>query len=419
MLALGQQLVQRGHQVTLLGRERMAAQVEATQIEFVNLDEIESSQPDLALYRTSPIRRFLPSRIARMGSGPYAEATGLRAIALSIESYRHWAAFDLGRVPPVLDRLSVDALIASESSLGASTIAEQQKIPFVTISTGLPRHATGLLPPEFTLWPHQDAVWARSRNREIHRFRRLLDIPTLDMLNHVRSNFSLPPYKLLSDTRSPLAMLSQLPPGFEFPVPESEKPVDYLGPLVRSDSREDTPFPWHQLTGDPVIYASAGTLSFGREFFQSIGRACQGLPVQLIATRGGGDFPVLDDSFPENAIIVDYAPQIEILKRASLTITHGSVNTIVESLLHGVPLIAIPLVFDQPGAASRLARTGAGIAMSLKEAKTSRLRSAIQQILQDSEHRSAARRMQETCIAAGGTERGAEIIESKTLARAS
>ena len=33
------------------------------------------------------------------------------------------------------------------------------------------------------------------------------------------------------------------------------------------------------------------------------------------------------------------------------------------------------------------------------------------QILQDSQHRSAARRMQETCIAAGGTERGAEIID--------
>lgn len=414
MLAVGQQLMKRGHEVTVLGRERMQAQVDAAGIGFVNLDDTNPGQSSLGKHQTTILRRFLPSRIPRLGSGPYAEATGLRAIAITIESYRRWAAFDLDRVPGILAQAPVDALIASESSLGAHTLAEQEGLPFVTISTGLPRHETNTLPPEFTLWPHRTAAWARVRNQMIHGFRKLLDLPTLDLLNHARSRSSLCPHQTLSDTRSPLATLSQLPPGFDFPTPPNRQPLHYVGPLISQESREATPFPWDKLDGKPIIYASAGTLSYGKEFFRCIGRACKGMSVQLIATRGGGEFPILDASFPENTIVVDYAPQLEILERASLTITHGSANTMVESLVHGVPLIAIPLVFDQPGTAARLARTGAGISMSLKEAKTSRLRSSIKAILEDSAYTSAARKMRQSCIKAGGTERAADIIELAT-----
>ena len=415
MLALGQALIQRGHQLTLLGRERMEPAVRATGIDFINLDAARSKHPHLSRHRSSALRRFLPSRLPRLGSSPYADATGLRALAISIESYRRWAAFDLERAPGLLEEIQPDALIASESSLAARTLAEGQGLPFITVSTGLPRHETNTLPPEFTSWPYRDALWARKRNQAIDRFRRLLDLPTLDLLNAVRVPLSLPPHQNLSQTRSPLATLSQLPPGFDFPVPPGESPTHYVGPLVRPGSREASAFPWEKLNGDPILYASAGTLSSGREFFQAIARACEGMPVQLIMSRGGGRFPSAESVFPHNTLIVDYAPQLEILERASLTITHGSANTMVESLLHGVPLVAIPLVFDQPGTAARLARTGAGISMSLKKAGTPRLRAAIQTILEKPEHRKAAEELQKACLDAGGVEQAADIIERTTL----
>ena len=47
MLALGQALIQRGHQLTLLGRERMEPAVRATGIDFINLDAARSNHPHL------------------------------------------------------------------------------------------------------------------------------------------------------------------------------------------------------------------------------------------------------------------------------------------------------------------------------------------------------------------------------------
>jgi UDP:flavonoid glycosyltransferase YjiC (YdhE family) len=45
---------------------------------------------------------------------------------------------------------------------------------------------------------------------------------------------------------------------------------------------------------------------------------------------------------PSNTIIVSHAPQLELLKRTSVCITHAGLNTVLESLAQGVPQVAIP-----------------------------------------------------------------------------
>ena len=52
---------------------------------------------------------------------------------------------------------------------------------------------------------------------------------------------------------------------------------------------------------------------------------------------------------PNNAIIVKRAPELELLKQTSVCITHAGLNTVLESLAQGVPQVAIPVAFDQPG----------------------------------------------------------------------
>jgi zeaxanthin glucosyltransferase len=63
---------------------------------------------------------------------------------------------------------------------------------------------------------------------------------------------------------------------------------------------------------------------------------------------------------PSNVIVVDQAPQIELLKRATLCITHAGLNTALESLAYGVPMVAIPIGYDQFGVAARIAYHGVG-----------------------------------------------------------
>ena len=110
-------------------------------------------------------------------------------------------------------------------------------------------------------------------------------------------------------------------------------------------------------------------------------------------------------------LVVKFAPQVELLERASLCITHGGLNSTLESLAAGVPLIAIPINFDQFGVAARIRWTGTGEFVKQNELTAARLRASIQQVLSERRYSEAARRMRDSMAATNGAERAADIIE--------
>jgi hypothetical protein len=75
--------------------------------------------------------------------------------------------------------------------------------------------------------------------------------------------------------------------------------------------------------------------------------------------------------------LVSYAPQIEILKRSSLCITHAGLNTVLESLSSGVPMVALPITNDQPGVAARIADKKVGVVISPDQASPGNFVAAI------------------------------------------
>ena len=77
--------------------------------------------------------------------------------------------------------------------------------------------------------------------------------------------------------------------------------------------------------------------------FEMIAEACRELPVQLVISLGGSDDTDEYAHLPGNPITVGYAPQLELLQKASLCITHAGLNTALESIAHGVPMLAIPI----------------------------------------------------------------------------
>jgi hypothetical protein len=82
--------------------------------------------------------------------------------------------------------------------------------------------------------------------------------------------------------------------------------------------------------------------------------------VQLVIALGGGCAPDDLPFLPGDPLMLGFAPQLELLRRASLTITHAGMNTVLESLAEGVPMVAIPIANDQPGMGARLAWSGSG-----------------------------------------------------------
>jgi MGT family glycosyltransferase len=176
--------------------------------------------------------------------------------------------------------------------------------------------------------------------------------------------------------------------------------------------RPELPFPWERLTGQPLFYASLGTIQNRQlDRFVTLAEACRHLDAQLVISLGGGCAPEDLPPLPGSPLVVGRAPQLELLQRASLTISHGGLNTVLESLAAGVPLVAIPIANDQPGVAARLVWSGAGAVVPLRRLTAPRLRAAIERVLADGEVRAQAQRLQAAIQRCGGVGRAADLIE--------
>ena len=114
---------------------------------------------------------------------------------------------------------------------------------------------------------------------------------------------------------------------------------------------------------------------------------------------------------PSNAIIVKQAPQLELLKQASVCITHAGLNTVLESLAQGVPQVAIPVTYDQPGVAARIAHKKTGVVTLLDKLTPDHLSALLNEVLSNSTYRDNARRLQNAIAEANGLSVAAELVE--------
>jgi len=164
----------------------------------------------------------------------------------------------------------------------------------------------------------------------------------------------------------------------------------FVGPSIKSRN-ENRNFPFELLKDKKTVYISLGTINNNyEEFYQLCIKALQGLEAKIIISVGTKCDITLFKEVPENFVIVEYAPQLEILKSADLFITHGGFNSVSEALIYGVPMIVVPMVNDQYMTAKRVAEVGAGIVMKMEEITNEKLLTNVNLLLEDSKYREAS-----------------------------
>ena len=85
---------------------------------------------------------------------------------------------------------------------------------------------------------------------------------------------------------------------------------------------------------------------------------------------------------PDNVLVVASAPQLDVLRRASLFITHCGMNSTSEAIAYGVPLVAIPVKADQPRVARRaIDEMRLGVRLELSELSAPRVAHAIETVI--------------------------------------
>jgi MGT family glycosyltransferase len=163
-----------------------------------------------------------------------------------------------------------------------------------------------------------------------------------------------------------------------------------------------------------------GTLQNRLEhIFEIIAAAAAEIDVQLVISLGSReqDAKAFAARCAGKPIVVPFAPQLELLDRAALTITHAGLNTALESLAHGLPMVAIPITNDQPGVARRLEWLGLGEVVLPSRLTVPRLRAAIGRVWREPRYRQEARRRQEEIARIDGLRVAADVVE-RALERA-
>src|SRR5919199_649567 len=395
MLPLGRELQQRGHRVTFCGVLDAQPKTVAAGLDFCAIGESE-----------------FPSGAMAQSFAELGKLSGLAALQYTISLIHKGAAVFLREAPKALKEADVEALLVDQISSGGTTVAEFLDIPFISVCSALPMNREETIPPFNTIWGYKPAWWARLRNRAGYALIDHSAKPIREVIAEYRREWKLPPYSMFKDSYSQLAQLSQQPAEFEFPRTTLPKCFHFTGPYHNSSGRKSVHFPYEKLTGQPLIYASMGTLqNRQQEIFQRIAEACVGLDAQLVISLGGSGSPESLPKLPGSPLVVGYAPQLELLEKATLTITHAGMNTTLESLTHGVPMMAIPIANDQPGIAARIAWTGAGEFVPLSRLSVPRLQAAIQRVLTEDSYKNNASRLQDAIARAGGVRRAADIIE--------
>lgn len=395
LILLSQQLRDRGHKVTFFEKPKIETRVRQAGLEFVpigtNVPPFRDNRPNVD--NTGLISEIITLRF------------NLKRIKHDLETY-------LQETPSALMQSGVDVLLVNEIALTGPTVAQMSGLPYVIISTSVPHNFGWKAYPRFSGYGYSTS-WLSGLQKALLEVSALrVNGPLCHALDGHRRELGMGTVRTVARLYPALAQITQLPQCLDLPRTTLPDNFYYTGPFVNGASRPNVKFPWDRLDGRPMIYASLGTTrNVQPAIFRLIAEACEELDLQLVISLGGRFDPEPFSDLPGSPLVARYVPQLELLKLAKIVITHGGPNTVFEALLEGIPMVAIPLAYDQPAVAARLARLRIAEVLPVMRLSAKSIRRAVEKLLSDPSYRDAAQEMQTKLQSLHGVERATEVIE--------
>jgi MGT family glycosyltransferase len=375
-LSLGAELVGRGHQVRVLGDPTIETSARSAGCAFSPWREAphfnsvaEQTAMIDALQRGRPYQAF---RAAKDYAGKAMTSRFARDVVSTVRE---------SPVDAILADGPPGVLIGAQATRRPTAALVAQT--FVRPTPGLPLLGTG--------WSPGQGILGRARDKIAPRVASRLLTPTLPRLNAVIERYELLPldnlFELYDRCSRVLVMTS---PSFDFSAPRLPGNVRYVGPQL-DDPDWAASGRWQRQGSEPLVLVA--TSSIYQDQVDLLGRIAEGLrqlAVRAVLTTGRAVDPA-EIQAGANVEVLQTAPHTQVLREASVVVTHAGHGTVMKSLAAGVPLVCIPMGRDQKDNTVRVLRLGAGIGLSKKSTPT-QIAAAITEILERPQYLAAARR---------------------------
>jgi MGT family glycosyltransferase len=109
----------------------------------------------------------------------------------------------------------------------------------------------------------------------------------------------------------------------------------------------------------PIVYISLGSIISNRGFSKMCIRVFGDKGFSVILNTGRIK-PETLGKIPKNIYAYSFVPQIEVLQHTDVFVTHCGMNSIIEAMTYGVPMVAMPFINDQVSNAKQIVDLGIG-----------------------------------------------------------
>ena len=369
LLALASALHERGCRVTFVHAEDAGSLV----------------QGSTAGFRAVGARDY-PSGALREYVKTLGGATGLVGTIRMVAATARLADMLCREAPDALRELGVNMVLADVAEPAGALIARHLGLPFVSVITGLPLHPDPIVPPPYLGWLPDTSPRGRIRIGRVYRAAGVLMTPITRVLRRYARSWNVPgdPTQVLS----PLLTVAQCPPGLDFPRSLPSPPIAWCGPFR---TKEEGSFDPPHDDGRPLIFCSLGTLQGGRyATLRVIAAACADLGARAVIAHCGLLTEEQSRSLPGDPLVQPFWPQRAVLRHAQAAIVHGGFNTVLDCLSAGVPMVAVPIAFEQPGTSARLRAAGAAVVVPRWRMTRRTVRNALAKVLNEPSYARAA-----------------------------
>jgi UDP:flavonoid glycosyltransferase YjiC (YdhE family) len=372
VIALGRELVRRGHEVTIETWERWQAAAEAEGMAFA----------------ASPEYHVFPTRERPLK--PY-EAVARAALVSQA----------------VVQEMRPDAVVADILTLAPALGGELEGVPVATLVPHLhPATLPGWAPYSMgarlprtplgrALWRSFDPVVRRGLEigrRDLNETRRRLGLPALDRVHGGLSQ--------------QLCMIATFP---QLEYPRAWQPWEHVvGPLFWEQPFGEVELP----PGDAPLVLVAPSTSQDPEqrLLRAAVEGLAGEAVRVLATTNRRP-PPEPIPVPSNTRLVEWLSYERTMPRCDVVVCHGGHGTVARALASGAIVVVVPAAGDMNENGARVDWAGVGVRLPRRLATPGAVRLAVRAALSDQRLRARARELAAWSAGHDGAARAAGLVE--------